>query len=168
MHRIFIETEEELKSRGFELEDKDFERPWGGFLLIKEVQTRQFLNEYFPGVNPDELLFNELKVSPKILMVAPRKKLSWQYHFRRSELWRVIKGPVGITISESDEELPSKVYFEGDNIRLKTGLRHRLIGLDDWGIIAELWLHDDPENPSDEDDIVRVQDDFNRTTPTGN
>lgn len=166
MNRIFIETEEELKKGGFALEAKDFERPWGGFFMIKEDQTGQFIHTYFPGVNADELLVNGLKVSPKILMVAPGRKLSWQYHFRRAELWRVIKGPVGIMISESDDEMPFRVYFEGDVITLKTGQRHRLIGLEDWGIIAELWLHDDPDNPSDEDDIVRVQDDFNRTTPT--
>ena len=42
------------------------------------------------------------------------------------------------------------------------GERHRLIGLEGWGIVAEIWQHTDPENPSDEDDIVRLQDDFGR------
>jgi hypothetical protein len=45
---------------------------------------------------------------------------------------------------------------------LKKGERHRLIGLDDYGVIAEIWQHIDTENPSDEDDIVRVQDDYGR------
>ena len=164
MHHIFIETEKILQNEGFKFEEKDFDRPWGGFLVIWEEQTRKFIEKYFPDVTLDQL-GKDLKVSPKILMVAPGKKLSWQYHFRRSELWRVIKGPVGITISESDEMMPSRVFFEGESITLKTGQRHRLIGLDAWGIIAELWLHEDPKNPSDEDDIVRVQDDFNRNTP---
>ena len=39
---------------------------------------------------------------------------------------------------------------------------HRLVGLSNWGIIAEIWQHTDPEKPSDEEDIVRVQDDFGR------
>ncbi|MCU0327251.1 MAG: phosphoheptose isomerase, partial [Spirosomaceae bacterium] len=40
--------------------------------------------------------------------------------------------------------------------------RHRLVGVNEWGIIAEIWQHTDPKNPSDENDIVRVQDDFGR------
>jgi mannose-6-phosphate isomerase len=37
-----------------------------------------------------------------------------------------------------------------------------LLGTKGWGIIAEIWRHTDAANPSDEDDIVRVQDDFGR------
>ncbi|HZI23492.1 MAG TPA: phosphoheptose isomerase, partial [Chryseolinea sp.] len=50
----------------------------------------------------------------------------------------------------------------GEIIRLKQGQRHRLVGLDGWGMIAEIWQHTDASKPSDEDDIVRVQDDFGR------
>ena len=55
-----------------------------------------------------------------------------------------------------------KVYCEGDQIILKQGERHRLIGLNDYGVVAEIWQHTDKKNPSDEEDIVRVQDDFGR------
>jgi hypothetical protein len=37
-----------------------------------------------------------------------------------------------------------------------------LIGLEGWGVVAEFWQHTDPDYPSDEDDIVRVQDDYSR------
>jgi hypothetical protein len=47
-------------------------------------------------------------------------------------------------------------------VKLQQGERHRLIGLAGWGIVAEIWQHTDASNPSDEDDIVRVQDDFGR------
>jgi len=50
----------------------------------------------------------------------------------------------------------------GEIVRLKQGERHRLIGLETFGMIAEIWQHTDPANPSDESDIVRVQDDFAR------
>jgi hypothetical protein len=50
----------------------------------------------------------------------------------------------------------------GDAITLQQGERHRLIGLDDYAVIAEIWQHTDANHPSDEDDIVRVQDDFGR------
>jgi hypothetical protein len=45
---------------------------------------------------------------------------------------------------------------------LAQGERHRLVGLDAQAIIAEIWQHTDASHPSDEDDIVRVQDDFGR------
>ena len=56
-------------------------------------------------------------------------------------------------------------YIPGDTVELAKGERHRLCGLADWGMVAEIWLHTEPDNPSDESDIVRLQDDFKRTTP---
>jgi mannose-6-phosphate isomerase len=50
----------------------------------------------------------------------------------------------------------------GTTVSLKKGERHRLVGVEEWGIIAEIWQHTDIKNPSNEDDIVRVQDDFGR------
>jgi hypothetical protein len=64
--------------------------------------------------------------------------------------------------SDTDEQQSVETYEAGQSVRLKQGERHRLVGLDDWGILAEIWQHTDPDNPSDEDDIVRVQDDFGR------
>ncbi len=50
----------------------------------------------------------------------------------------------------------------GDIIEIQKGERHRLIGLSDFGIVAEIWIHTDSVNPSDENDIVRLQDDYAR------
>ena len=61
-----------------------------------------------------------------------------------------------------DKENEMKIYNEGDQIKLKQGERHRLIGLDDYCLVAEIWQHTDKKNPSNEEDIVRVQDDFGR------
>jgi mannose-6-phosphate isomerase len=102
------------------------------------------------------------KLSPKILIVAPNKRLSWQYHFRRSEIWKIVDGVVGIKTSLTDEEGELVSLSKDAFIKLEKGQRHRLIGLNSWGIVAEIWQHTDIENPSDEDDIVRVQDDFGR------
>jgi len=55
-----------------------------------------------------------------------------------------------------------KVYNEGDQIKLKQGERHLLIGLDDYSVVALIWQHTDKNNLSDEEDIIRVQDDFGR------
>ena len=45
-------------------------------------------------------------------------------------------------------------------MRLQQGERHRLIGLHGRALVAEIWQHTDANHPSDEDDIVRVSDDF--------
>ena len=62
----------------------------------------------------------------------------------------------------TDDEGEVKAYEPGALIVLKQGERHRLVGLNDWGVIAEIWQHTHESHPSDEDDIVRVQDDFGR------
>ena len=54
------------------------------------------------------------------------------------------------------------VHNEGDQIVIKQGERHRLIGLNETSIVAKIWQHTDANHPSDEDDIIRVQDDFGR------
>jgi mannose-6-phosphate isomerase-like protein (cupin superfamily) len=95
-------------------------------------------------------------------MVAPHSRLSWQYHHRRSEIWIVIGGETAVITSDDDHQREQRTLELGSFIRLRQGERHRLIGLDSWGIVAEIWQHTDPQNPSDEDDIVRVQDDFGR------
>ena len=102
------------------------------------------------------------KLSPKILIVKAAARLSWQYHNRRAEIWQVYKGTAGIIRSDADEENEMRVYSEGDQIILKQGERHRLIGLDDYCVVAEIWQHTNATYPSDEDDIMRVQYDFGR------
>lgn len=158
---IFEKTEIELKAQGFEFERTDFNRPWGGFFVIAEHQATAFTMEYFPKMNNDDLIGGR-KVSPKILLVAPEKRLSWQYHHRRSEVWRVIEGEVGVIRSETDIQGELETFSVGEVITLKKGERHRLVGLSTWGKVAEIWQHTEPDNPSDENDIVRLQDDFGR------
>ena len=53
-------------------------------------------------------------------------------------------------------------FGAGETVVLQQGERHRLIGLEDWGVVAEFWQHTDAESPSNEDDIVRLQDDYAR------
>ena len=158
---LFEKVQEMLTSKGFNIEKSDAARPWGGFFVIDESQAQEFANEYFGGLDVQELRISG-KLSPKILIVAPEKRLSWQYHHRRAEIWRVIQGDVGVMVSDTDEESVVSTLKEGETIRLRQGQRHRLIGLDGFGILAEIWQHTDANNPSDEDDIVRVQDDFGR------
>ena len=68
----------------------------------------------------------------RLLKSLPKARLSWQYHNRRAEIWQLYKGSAGIIKSNTDVENEMKVFNEGDQIILKQGERHRLIGLDDY------------------------------------
>ena len=126
---FYNNTEVQIKSKGFKITSKDFERPWGGFLVIDESQAQDFSNQFFKGLDVQTLKIGG-KLSPKILIVKPKARLSWQYHHRRAEIWRVFKGECGIIRSDTDKENEMKIYNEGDQIKLKQGERHRLIGLE--------------------------------------
>lgn len=140
----------------------DFSRPWGGFFVIDETQADRFIKLYFPHLQAKDLTISG-KLSPKILIVEPGQRLSWQYHHRRAEIWKLVGGVAGVVTSHTDVQGEVKKLSIGEIIQLKQGQRHRLIGLaEGWGMIAEIWQHTDANKPSDEDDIVRVQDDFGR------
>lgn len=158
---VFSEVEKYLSGLGLGIVGRDASRPWGGFFVIDEKQARHFGKLFFPDENISDLYIGT-KLSPKILLVQPKMRLSWQYHHRRAEIWRVVSGKAGVITSETDDEGKLKELNTGDTIRLAQGQRHRLVGLDGWGIIAEIWQHTDVANPSNEEDIVRVQDDFGR------
>lgn len=158
---IFSRFQRQLVKQNLEVIGKDCNRPWGGFFLISEQQAQSFADIYLEGINVSSLKISG-KLSPKILIVAPGKRLSWQYHQRRAEIWRVFHGSVGIKRSRDDVEGDIVILKVGDIITLQEGERHRLVGLDDYAVIAEIWQHTDANNPSDEEDIVRLQDDFGR------
>ena len=157
----FKVIENEINDLGFEVISKDFERPWGGFLVINEIQAQDFANKFFDGLDIDLLKIGG-KLSPKILIVNPNSKLSWQYHHRRAEIWRVYKGIVGVSRSMDDNEKPMQILRENEQIKLKQGERHRLIGLNVYGVVAEIWQHTDSNYSSDENDIIRISDDYGR------
>jgi mannose-6-phosphate isomerase len=158
---VFEQIAQYIASEGFGVVKQDQTRPWGGFFVIDESQAARFAARYFPHLSFSDIQLTN-KLSPKILVVAPQQRLSWQYHFRRAEIWTVEAGPVGIKTSATDSEGPLQTLEKGAFVQMNTGERHRLIGLENWGVVAEIWQHTDPENPSDEDDIVRLQDDFGR------
>jgi mannose-6-phosphate isomerase len=158
---IFEHIAEYLHLHNLKINKQDNTRPWGGFFVIEEYESEKFIKLYFPQLTKETLSISG-KLSPKILVVAPEKRLSWQYHHRRAEIWKMIGGTAGVITSDTDEEKETQYLKTGDIIQLKQGERHRLIGLESWGVVAEIWRHTDPANPSDEDDIVRLQDDFGR------
>ena len=158
---LFHQIAQTLIDVGIKIATKDENRPWGGFFVIDTESTRLFINHYFSEA-PINQLDTTMHLSPKVLVVQPNQRLSWQYHHRRAEIWTVADGSVGVISSETNEQGELNVLSKGEVIQLSQGMRHRLVGLDDWAVVAEIWQHTDPENPSDEEDIIRLQDDYGR------
>ena len=125
MTDLFLDTKKQIESLGFNIIGHDFNRPRGGFLLIDESQSKEFISKFIS--NKDLKIKN--KVSPKILIVKPESRLSWQYHCRRKEIWRVYKNSVGIIRSMDNNQNEMEILREGDIIKFQTEERHRLIGL---------------------------------------
>ena len=161
MSDFFNKISEKVKLQNLNIVDKDIDRPWGGFFVIDEENSQDFANIYFDGLKIDKLKVSG-KLSPKILVIAPNKRLSWQYHHRRSEIWKVESGEIKVVTSHDDVERNEVLLKQGEEINISQGERHRIIGTNDYAVVAEIWIHTDKDNPSDEDDIVRVQDDFDR------
>ena len=161
MNEFFNKSLKILQKQDLRIIDKDTKRPWGGFFVISEFDSQKFSDIYFNGLNVNELKVSG-KLSPKILVIAPNKRLSWQYHHRRSEIWKVYSGEIKVVTSHDDLERKEVLLKSGDEIKLYQGERHRIVGTNDYAVVAEIWIHTDKYNPSDENDIVRVQDDFGR------
>jgi len=156
---IHAKVSQIIQDAGFTVFETDTSRPWGGFVRLENSDAEAFIAKYFPSMEFET--FENL--SPKFLIVAPGKRLSWQKHARRAELWRVLEGPVGVKLSDTDEEPDEVRTLEtGETVQFDVNVRHRLIGLDGWGIVTEIWQHADGSNLSDEADIVRISDDFGR------
>jgi len=158
---IFEHVAEYLHLKNLKINKQDNTRPWGGFFVIEETEAEKFIDLYFSEFTKESLSISG-RLSPKILIVAPNKRLSWQYHNRRAEIWKLIGGTASVVKSDTDDQKETTALHIGDTIQLKQGDRHRLVGLNNWGIVAEIWQHTDTTCPSDEDDIIRVQDDFGR------
>ena len=105
-------------------------RPWGKFERYVENQ----------------------KCTVKTLYMKPNSQTSLQYHDKRDEWWKVIKGSVKIVVNDHEHTLN-----EGNSYYIKRGLKHRIINLDNAAIILEISIGD-----FDEDDIVRLKDIYNR------
>ena len=159
MSRFYENIKSEVKNLGFSITHEDFNRPWGGFFQIDQRQSQKFVHTFISK----EINVNNLKISPKILIVEPNQRLSWQFHKRRKEIWKVYRNEIGVIRSLTNFENDLIIKKEGEVIHFDNQERPRLVGLDKIGVVAEIWIHTDLNNPSDENDIVRISDDYKRT-----
>ena len=88
----------------------------------------------------------------KMIYVKPNSRLSLQYHFNRSEFWRVVKGTATV---ELDGE--NFILKEGDSLDIPRKAMHRLGSSHEGCVVMEIAYGN-----FDEQDIVRLEDDYSR------
>jgi len=157
----FQQVADFLIAKKYKFINLDIMRPWGFYFYIDDGQIDKFIKEFY-GSAKLEGIDSSLPLQPKIMVIQPHERLSWQYHNRRSEIWCCLGGSYQVVINSTDSETTPKLIKPGDIITIKQGFRHRCIGTDEWGMFAEIWQHTDSDNPSNEEDIVRLQDDYGR------
>lgn len=140
------------------------QKPWGAYLRFNNKNADRFMQEFFPNLKLEDVTLGNVnaELSPKILIVAPGKRLSWQWHSRRAEIWTFLNDG-HYAKSPTDDEVDLETAKAGEVVKIRAFERHRLAGnKHQYTIVAEIWSHTDVDNPSNEDDIVRLQDDYNR------
>ena len=162
--QILTNIKAEIGAAGYEITESNIEKPWGAYYRIDSVQADEFVDNFFPELSPEEarLGVTDAELSPKFLVVLPGQRLSWQYHDRRAERWRFLTpGAYRRSLDDSQGERTEATIDEV--VQFARGERHRLEGNPEGlVIVAEIWQHTDITHPSDEDDIVRLADDYSR------
>jgi mannose-6-phosphate isomerase-like protein (cupin superfamily) len=115
-----------------ERQQQQQQRPWGGF----------------------EVLLSEPHCKVKRLLVAPGHQLSLQSHRHRDETWVVVRGAGFAVVGEAQRSL---AY--GDVVEVPRGTAHRL-GASPAAALEVLEVQ--TGTSFEEDDIVRLADDYGR------
>ncbi len=92
----------------------------------------------------------------KILHVCAGKRLSLQYHKIKDETLYVQKGCIELLLGKDEAHLEKKTLNIGQSQHIPAGMLHRMTALSD----SDVFEASTPEL----DDVVRLQDDFNRIT----
>lgn len=107
-------------------------RPWGEYLVLEEAPSHKV----------------------KRIVVKPGGRLSLQYHQHRSEVWVVVQGQALVTLGETET-----LYIPGETVRIPRGMVHRVENTRNEDLVfIEVQLG----TYFGEDDIIRLQDDYNR------
>jgi mannose-6-phosphate isomerase len=67
----YIKIQQEIESYGFTIIAKDFERPWGAFLVIKEDEAQDFANQFFDEIDADTLRVKGKTRFTTLLAISP-------------------------------------------------------------------------------------------------
>jgi len=119
----------------------------------QSLNTKAVLTETRPW-GKYEVLIDEENCKVKKITVKPGGRLSYQYHYKRSEVWTVVQGKATMTLDDVVEH-----YYYGETILIPQGTKHRVEnkGQDDL-----VFIEVQHGSYFGEDDIVRIEDDYNR------
>ena len=125
---------EELKEKNSSLptEHSLVHRPWGTYRVLEDTQGYKI----------------------KTIVVKPGSRLSLQKHFHRSEHWIVVSGTATVTVGDI-----TKLIRPNESTYIKMGEIHRL---ENQGKIPVVLIEAQVGEYTGEDDIIRLDDDFNR------
>ena len=107
-------------------------RPWGSFYVIHD----------------------EVNYKIKRIEVNPGQRLSYQYHKKRSEAWTIVSGSAIVTINGDEKQLNV-----GETVFIPQGAKHRV---ENNSKNKLEFIEVQTGSYFGEDDIVRIQDDYNR------
>jgi len=88
----------------------------------------------------------------KLIYVNAHSRLSLQYHKKRAEFWKVMKGTAVVELDGR-----TVILTEGETMSIPKQARHRVAALDSDCVILEIAYGRFNEN-----DIVRIEDDYDR------
>ena len=158
---------DQIHELGYRIVESDEKKPWGAYYRMAGDDSERFVQEFFPGLSLVEAKLGRenVELSPKFLLVAPGHRLSWQYHNRRAERWRFLTA--GAYYRSHTDAMPEVLQHAraGTVVQFDAGERHRLASepySKNYTLVAEIWQHTQPDHPSNEEDIVRLQDDYKR------
>ena len=103
-----------------------------------------------------DVLCDDADFKVKTITVSPGKRLSYQRHARRSEHWFVVRGAGFVTLEGA--EVP---VSRGVAVDIPVGSAHRVTNPGDEPLVFVEVQHGDYFG---EDDIVRLEDDFGRSS----
>tara|TARA_B100000886_G_scaffold155812_1_gene106093 strand:+ start:1969 stop:2328 length:360 start_codon:yes stop_codon:yes gene_type:complete len=100
------------------------------------------------------VLHDEANYKIKRIEVETGKRLSYQYHHKRSEMWTIIEGNAKITLDDK-----THILKPGESIKIPRKSKHRVENV---GHSSLVFIEIQTGDYFGEDDIVRIEDDFNR------
>ena len=107
-----------------------------------------------------EVLLDESYCKVKRLIINPGNRLSYQKHFKREEVWTIVKGTATITINGD-----TKAYREGAIVQIPKEAAHRIGNETNEPVVI---IEVQRGTYFGEDDIVRIEDDYGRASWSSN
>lgn len=90
----------------------------------------------------------------KEIVINPGQAPSYQFHHQRNEVWVVTQGNGLVTLDDKEEEVSV-----GSIVKVPVGVKHRIRNIGNDNLV---FVEIQTGEYFGEDDIVRIQDDYNR------